>query len=65
MNYLMSGWELDDEEVATVQKNRDRAFDYMVDMVQAYHLDGMLTLNEKAIEKFAEICAIESVQERR
>ena len=64
MNYLMSGWELDDEEVATVQKNRDRAFDYMVDMVQAYHLDGMLTLNEKAIEKFAEICAIESVQER-
>ena len=64
MNFLMSGWELDDEEVATVQKNRDRAFDYMVDMVQAYHLDGMLTLNEKAIEKFAEICAIESVPER-
>lgn len=64
MNFLMSGWELDDEEVATVQKNRDRAFDYMVDMVQAYRLDGMLTLNEKAIEKFAEICAIESVHEK-
>lgn len=64
MNFLMSGWELDDEEVATVQKNRDRAFDYMVDMVQAYGLDGMLTLNEKAIEKFAEICAIESAPER-
>jgi len=64
MNFLMSGWELDDEEVATVQKNRDRAFDYMVDMVQAYHLDGRLTLNEKDIEKFAEISAIESVHER-
>jgi len=64
MNFLMSGWELDDEEVATVQKNRDRAFDYMVDMVQEYGLDGMLTLNEKAIEKFSEICAIESAPER-
>ena len=62
--FLMSGWELDDEEIATVQKNRDRAFDYMVDMVQEYHLDGLKTLNEKAIEKFAEICAIESIPER-
>ncbi len=62
--FLMSGWELDDEEVETVQKNRDRAFDYMVDMVQEYHLDGMKTLNERAIEKFAEICHIESVPER-
>ena len=62
--FLMSGWELDDEEIATVQKNRDRAFDYMVDMVQEYKLDGMKTLNEKAIEKFAEICSIESVPER-
>ena len=63
-NFLMSGWELDDEEVATVQKNRDRAFDYMVDMVQEYHLDGMLTLNERAISEFAEICNIESSYER-
>lgn len=64
MEFLMSGWDLDDEEIATVQKNRDRAFDYMVDMVQAYGLDGKLTLNEKSIEKFAEICRIESVPER-
>ena len=65
MNFLMSGWELDDEEVATVQKNRDRAFDYMVDMVQEYHLDGMLTLNERDISDFAEICNdIESPYER-
>ena len=64
MEFLMSGWDLDDEEIATVQKNRDRAFDYMVDMVQAYGLDGKMTLNEKSIEKFAEICRIESVPER-
>lgn len=62
--FLMSGWELDDEETATIQKNRERAFDYMVDIVQEYGLDGKLTLSEEAIETFAEICAIESVQQK-
>ena len=62
--FLISGWELDDEEIATIQKNRERAFDYMVDIVQEYALDGKLTLNEKAIETFAEICEIESVQQK-
>lgn len=62
--FLMSGWELDDEETATIQKNRERAFDYMVDIVQEYGLDGKLTLNEKAIAAFAEICKIESVQQK-
>lgn len=62
--FLMSGWELDDEETDTIQKNRERAFDYMVDIVQEYALDGKLTLNEKAIETFAEICEIESVQQK-
>lgn len=62
--FLMSGWELDDEETATIQKNRERAFDYMVDIVPEYALNGKLTLNEKAIETFAEICEIESVQQK-
>ncbi len=62
--FLMSGWELDDEETATIQRNRERAFDYMVDMVQEYDLDGLLTLSEEAIEEFAEICAIESVHQK-
>ncbi len=62
--FFMSGWELDDEETATIQKNRERAFDYMVDIVQEYDLDGKLTLSEKAIETFAEICAIEPVQQK-
>ncbi len=64
LSYIMSGWELDDEEKATVLKNRDRAFDYMVDMVQEYNLDGQKTLNEKSIEKFAEICSIENASEK-
>lgn len=59
--FLLSGWELDDEETANIQKNRERAFDYMVDIVQEYGLDGSLTLNENSIKDFAEICAIESV----
>lgn len=62
--FLMSGWELDDEETENIRKNRERAFDYMVDMVQEYDLDGRMTLNEKAIETFAEICEIESVQQK-
>lgn len=62
--FLLSGWELDDEEMATIQRNRERAFDYMVDIVQEYKLDGKLTLNEQAIEIFAEICAIESVYQK-
>ena len=64
MEYLMSGWELDDEEMATIQRNREKAFDYMVDIVQEYHLDGKLTLNENAIETFAEICTIESIPQK-
>lgn len=62
--FLMSGWELDDEETATIQKNRERAFNYMVDIVREYALDGKLTLNEKAIETFSEICGIESIQQK-
>lgn len=62
--YLMSGWELDDEEVANIQKNRERAFHYMVDMVQEHNLDGLLTLNEEAIENFVSICSIESPAEK-
>lgn len=62
--FLMSGWELDDEERETVKKNRDNAFDYMVDIVQKYVLPGKLTLNEDAIVNFAEICDIESNREK-
>lgn len=62
--FIMSGWELDDEEVATIQKNRDRAFDYMVDMVQKYDFDGLKTLSEKDIEKYATICATENPSEK-
>ncbi len=62
--FLMSGWDLDDEEHENIQKNRERAFDYMVDMVQEYNLDGLKTLSEKDIANFSEICAIDSSAEK-
>lgn len=64
MAFIMSGWELDDEEKDAVMKNRDRAFDYMVDMVQEHELDGLKTLNERAIERFAEISATANASEK-
>ena len=63
-SFLIVGWELDDREIKTLQSSREGAFNYMVDMVQNYELDGNLTLNEKAVQTFAEICTIESAQER-
>jgi len=64
LEFLMNGWELDDEATEAMRKNRRRAFNYMVDIVQEYGLDGKLTLSETAIETFAEICEISSVQEK-
>lgn len=59
--FIIDGWELDDAETETIRRNRDKAFDYMVDIVQEYDLDGLLTLSEDSIKDFAEICDIESL----
>ena len=59
--YLISNWELDDEETATIRRNRDSYFDYMVDIVQQYQFDGNITLNENAVKQFAEICENEDL----
>lgn len=62
--FLTSGWELDADGIATIQRNRERAFNYMVDIVRDYKLDGKMTLNEKAVEEFAKIKKIENDTER-
>ena len=62
--FIMSGWELDDEETATINRNRRRAFNYMVDIVQEYGLNGKLTLSENDITTFNEICSIEYIPEK-
>ena len=68
--YFLSGWELDQEERNVILRNRDYTFNYMTDIVQEYGTKdnkeklGKLTLNEKAIENFAEICAIDEVHRK-
>lgn len=62
--FLMNGWELDDQELAAIQSNRENAFNYMIDIVNEYHLDGLKTLNEKDIERFVEIQKIENLTEK-
>lgn len=62
--FLMSGWELDDKELDTVQRLRDDAFNYMVTMVRENNLDGSLTLNEHAISNYTEICKIDNLYEK-
>ena len=62
--FLMSGWELDDEQLETMQLNSERSFDYMVDMVQKYNLEGLKTLNEQSIKEFVKIKSITSPYEK-
>lgn len=52
LQYLQAGWELDDEESATLHKNRKETFEYLLDIVRAYDLPGDLALSEKAINDF-------------
>lgn len=54
--YLISNWELDDKETATIRRNRDSYWEYMVDIVQQYKFNGKITLNENAVKDFAAIC---------
>lgn len=53
-DYLKDGWELDDEEAATLHDSRKRAFTFMIDIVRQDNLPGELALNESAIEKFVQ-----------
>lgn len=65
--FILSCWELDDTQKEVIRNNRDACFNYMTDIVQQYGSDeskkelGKLTLNEKEITDFAEICAIDEV----
>lgn len=59
--FLISGWELDDEATNAIQKSRERAYNYMVDIVQKYEIEGNLSLNEKAIQDFARLCTEDNI----
>lgn len=52
LEYLQSGWELDDQENTTLHNSRSATFTYMMDMVREYNLPGDLTLYENAVDDF-------------
>ncbi len=49
--YLDSGWELSDEELATLHVLRQDTFDYMVTMVNANELPSDLILSQHAVDQ--------------
>lgn len=50
--FMLNGWELEDEETEHIHQNRTRAFNYMVDIVREYKLSEDLALNEDFINSF-------------
>lgn len=54
LQYLKSGWALDDEEAAVLHESRKGAFSYMVKMVNDYGLPGELSLTEETVRELVE-----------
>lgn len=52
LQYLQSGWELDDAESEALSTSRKNAFNYMVEMVRNYSLPGDYALNEESVQEF-------------
>lgn len=59
--FMINGWELDDEEAANIHKNRKRTFNYMIDIVRDNALPGNMTLNEEDVENFVKYCNTNNV----
>lgn len=58
--FLISGWELDDEETKLFDNQRRRTFDYMIDITREYELPGKNTLSEESIKNYAKYCETET-----
>ncbi len=52
LQYIQDGWELDEEEAATLHNDTKDALDYMLNMVRKYDLPGNYALNQESIEDF-------------
>jgi hypothetical protein len=52
LQFLQSGWALDDTEAETLHESRKGTFAYMIKMVGAYGLPGDLTLTENTVYEF-------------
>ena len=54
MQYLQSGWELDDVEAQTLHEQRKDTFSYMVKTVNEKGIPSSLALTEEAVDKLVE-----------
>ena len=52
LQYLQDGWQLDDEEATALHNSRKQLFSYMINMVNAFDLQGDLALSEDLIDEF-------------
>ncbi len=52
LQFLNSGWDLEDEAREVFDAIRSDAYDYMLDIVREYDLPGYMTLNENAVDEF-------------
>lgn len=62
--FIMSGWDLDDEELETINRNRKRTFSYMINISNTYNLKNEYTLNENAVKNFIKYCEVENLQQK-
>lgn len=52
MEYLQDGWELDDEEAATLHSGHLESIEYMWEIIHDYELPADLAINEDDIDRF-------------
>lgn len=54
LQFIQSGWELDDEETKTLEKNTTDQFNYMCNMVRAYDLPDEYVVRNEDVKLFVE-----------
>ena len=52
LDYLKSGWELDEQEDELLYESRSAAFDYMVNIVRENNLEGNKALSQEAVKDY-------------
>lgn len=52
LQYLKDGWQLDDEEAKDIHELRKSSFNYRVNIVNDYDLNGDTTINENDFDNF-------------
>ena len=67
LQYLLDGWDLDDQEVSKIDQSQIDAFNYMVDIVRQANLhgeDALLAMNSSSVKDFIKIKNTENVHSR-